>query len=124
MKQNIIKFFDDFVDDFQHFDGHIIASRYLAPYMTISSEGNVVLYETKQDIAQYFSKILSEYKVSQVDHCTYSNFDFSALGKKSFITTVDWHMLRKDNTLVIKWRESYILVLVDEALKIVSSIDH
>jgi hypothetical protein len=124
MKENLIQFFDKFEQDFTSFDGAFIASRYYTPYTAISSDKSVLLYKEQKDIEQYFSAILADYKKQGVAYCTYSNFEFSAIGQKSALATMDWNMKKADGTLVTSWRESYLLILGNETLKIVTSIDH
>ncbi len=124
MKQNLIQFFDKFAQDFKSFDGTVIANRYLAPYTAISSDKSVSLYKEHKEIENYFASILADYKKQDVEYCTYSNFEFSAIGQKAAFATMNWNMIKADGTLVTSWRESYILILSDNALKIVTSIDH
>lgn len=124
MKEKLIQFFDKFAQDFQRFDGAIIANRYLAPYTAISSEKSVSLYREHKDIENYFGSVLADYKKQDVEYCTYNNFVFSAIGQKSALATMDWNMMKADGTLVTSWRESYVIILSDNVLKIVTSIDH
>ncbi len=124
MKENLIPFFDKFAEDFKSFDGTLIADRYFAPYMAISSDNSISLYKEQKDIEQYFSSILADYQKQEVAYCTYSDFEFSAIGQKSALATMDWHMMKADGTLVTGWRESYVLIQDNDTLKIVTSIDH
>jgi len=67
---------------------------------------------------------LADYQKQDVAYCTYSNFEFSAIGQKSVLATTDWNMIKADGTLVTSWRESYVLILNNAKWKIVTSIDH
>lgn len=124
MKDDLIRFFDKFVEDFKSFDGLVIANRYLAPYSVIKSDKSVSLYKEQEEIEQYFSTILLEYKNQNVEFCTYDNFEYSMIGQDAVLVTMDWSMIEEDGTLVTKWRESYILISINSTLKIVMSIDH
>lgn len=124
MKENLIQFFDRFAQDFKSFDGEVIANRYFVPYTSISSDKSVSLYKELKDIELYFSAILADYKKQDVAYCTYNNFEFSAIGQKSALATMDWNMMQADGTLVTSWRESYVLILNNEKWEIVTSIDH
>jgi hypothetical protein len=124
MKEGLIQFFDKFVLDFKSFDGAVIANRYVAPYTAISSDKSVSLYKEQKDIEQYFSAILADYQKQDVAYCTYSSFEFLPIGQKSALVTMDWNMMKADGTLVTRWRESYVLILENATLKIVTSIDH
>ena len=124
MEENLIRFFDKFAQDFKSFDSAIIANRYLAPYTAINSDKSVSLYKEHKEVENYFASILADYKNMFVEYCAYNNFEFSAIGQKVALATMDWNMMKADGTLVTSWRESYILVLSDNVLKIVTSIDH
>jgi len=124
MKENLIQFFDKFAQDFKRFDGAVIANRYSAPYTAINSDKTVSLYNEQKDIENYFASILADYKKQDVEYCTYSNFEFSAIGQKAALATMDWNMMKADGTLVTNWRESYVLILDNAEWKIVTSIDH
>jgi hypothetical protein len=123
-KQDLIQFFDKFAQDFKSFDSTIIANRYLAPYTAIGSDKSVLLYKEHKEIENYFAYILADYKKQDVEYCTYSNFEFSAIGEKAAFATMNWNMMKSDGTLVTSWGESYILILSDSILKIVTSNDH
>lgn len=119
-----MQFFDRFAQYFKSFDGAVIVNRYLAPYTAISSDKSVSLYKKHKDIENYFSSILADYKKQNAEYCTYSNFEFSAIGEKAAFATMNGNMMKSDGTLVTSWRESYILILSDSILKILTSIDH
>ena len=124
MKEELIQFFDKFVQDFKSFDGAVIADRYHAPYTAISSDKSVSLYQKQKDIEKYFATILADYKKRDTTYCTYTNFEFSAIGKKSALSTMDWNMMKSDRTPVTSWRESYVLIFDNAKWKIITSIDH
>ena len=65
----IRKFFDDFVADFSSFDGEVIATRYVAPYTAIDSDGNVTLYDRVDDIAVLFQGYLDAYYMQGIKTC-------------------------------------------------------
>lgn len=123
MKEHLIQFFDKFVEDFESFDGTVIASRYLAPYTAISSDKSVSLYKEQGDIEQHFASILASYKKQNIAFCRYVKFEFSTIGTESALTTMDWNLMKKDGTTVTSWRESYLLIWTDGKWKIITSID-
>lgn len=124
MKDDLIGFFNKFVEDFKSFDGLVISNRYLAPYSAIKSDKSVSLYKEQQEIEQYFSNILLEYKNQKVVYCTYDNFAYSMIGQNAVLVTMDWSIMKEDGTLVNKWCESYILIWSNSIFKIIMSIDH
>lgn len=124
MKEELIRFFDKFAQDFGSFDGSIIANRYFAPYTAISAEKAVSFYKESKDIEQYFAALLTDYQHQNVEYCTYSDFEFSTIGKKAALATMDWNMMKKDGTVVTSWRESYVLILDNSKWKIVCAVDH
>lgn len=124
MKEEIVRFFDTFVKDFKDFDGAKIANRYLAPYTAISSENSISIHKDQKEIEYYFEKILTDYKKQGVTHCSYTNFEFYTIGKKSMMATLDWKMMNDNGTVITNWRESYVLILDNAKWKIITSIDH
>ena len=117
-------FFDNFVTDFTTFDGRIIASRYLAPYISVSSDGSLKSFSEQVDIEQYFQKVLDDYAQQGVMSCSYDDLESVLIGNNCMLATVTWSMISCDGEAVTAWRESYTLVKTAVGFKIFTSIDH
>ena len=120
----IRKFFDDFVADFSSFDGEVIATRYIAPYTAIDSDGKAKLYDHVDDIAVLFQGYLDAYYKQGIKTCRYRDFDVIAIGGKCVCATVTWDMLDQSGQVVESWRESYNIIDSVNTLKVFTSIDH
>ena len=117
-------FFDNFVTDFKSFDGRIIASRYFAPYISVSSDGSLKSFSEQVDIEQYFQKLLDDYAQQGVISCSYEELESIPIGNSCMLATVTWSMISRDGEAVTTWRESYTLVNTTLGFKIFTSIDH
>lgn len=117
-------FFDNFVTDFTTFDGRIIASRYLAPYISVKSDGSLKSFSEQVDIEQYFQKLLDDYAQQGVISCSYEELESVPIGNSCMLATVTWSMISRDGETVTTWRESYTLVNTRLGFKIFTSIDH
>ena len=124
MVDNIKDFFDRFVDDFSSFDGELIASRYLSPYVVVSSSGDVWQCSERPEIIEYFQSLLDKHKSQGVVCCKYDDLEFTAIGERCIFATVTWTMMTAENKVVSNWRESYNLLKSDSGLKIFTSMDH
>lgn len=122
--QAMARFFDEFVDAFRHFDGPLIAQRYLAPYSALHAGGAIDLLTTPADIGDYFERIVAGYHAEGCRACRYSDLAFVAVGSQSAFATVTWTLLRDDGQPVSDWRESYNLTRTAAGWRIVASMDH
>lgn len=118
------QFFDEFVADFCSFDGKIIATRYIAPYTAIDSDGKVRLFDRVDDIAVLFQGYLDAYYKQGIKTCSYRDFEVIAIGGKCVCATVTWDMLDQSGQVIESWRESYNIIDSVNTLKVFTSIDH
>lgn len=118
------RFFDAFVEDFRHFDGHIIAERYLTPYLSIDTDGTLLRFSTATETGQYFQKIIDGYRQQGCVACQYKDLSVNDVSSMSLLATVTWELLREDNSTLSTWRESYVLVRENGLVKIALSGDH
>ena len=54
------RFFDEFVEAFETFDGARLAERYASPYLAFHANGRSDVFSSNQDIAKYFQRVLDE----------------------------------------------------------------
>lgn len=124
LQQAMTRFFDDFVEAFRHFDGALIARRYLAPYSALHAGGVIDLLATPDDIGRYFQRIVERYHADGCRACRYADMALVAVGTQSAFATVTWDLLRGDGSVLGSWRESYGLTQTSAGWRIVSSMDH
>ena len=124
MSDDIKVFFDRFVEDFPSFSGKVIASRYIAPYTVMSSDGDIWQCNEPSDVEEYFQSLLDKHSSEGVLTCKYDDLEYSAIGNRCFLATVSWTMMGAEEKVISNWRESYNLLRTDFGLKIFTSIDH
>ena len=124
MNADIREFFDRFVDDFTAFIGERIASRYVAPYMAIQSDGAARVFAAQADIAAYFQGVLDDYHNLGCVGCRYDGLQTHSLGANAALATVTWTLQKAGGQVISSWRESYTLVRVEGELKVRASVDH
>ena len=124
MIDDIKEFFDRFVDDFSSFNGTLIASRYRAPYLAVSSDGDIWECAARPELVEYFQSLLDKHLEDGVTCCKYQDLETYSIGKSCFSASVTWTMMNKSGETVSTWRESYNLIRTDDGLKIFTSIDH
>ncbi len=124
MAESIAEFFERFAQDVPTFDGRLIASRYLAPYIAVSSDGDLWECREESDVVDYFQNLLDKHQEQGVAHCEYEDLISSPIGKKGYFATVTWTMSDKEGNTITHWRESYNLIKTNEGLKILTSMDH
>lgn len=117
-------FFEDFCRAFANFDGALIARRYAEPYLAVDAEGGLRSFASRQQIGDYFQRVLDDYHHQGCRRCRFDALQYQALGGASVLASVTWQLLREDESLALSWRESYTLVRTPEGLRIFASIDH
>lgn len=117
-------FFDEFVAAFPSFDGKVISDRYRAPYLAMKTNGEIVLFSSNSDIANYFQGIVDEYYAEGCRSCCYRDLDVVTVSEACVLGTVTWVLLTEKGLELSRWRESYNISIKGDELKIFSSIDH
>jgi len=122
--EEVALFFNRFQEDFTSFDGTTIASRYIVPFMSVNSDGNVSVFIKQSEIEELYQHYLDEYLAQGINSCRYKDLEYIPLGRNCICATVTWEMLSPVKDVVTSWRESYNLINYDNELKIFSTIDH
>lgn len=121
---SIQAFFAKFVEDFAHFDGALIAQRYLAPYLSVRADGGLAYHLSTADIAAYFQSFLNQYHALGVRYCRYTELEWHPVAACGAVATVTWVLLGASDNTVSRWRESYHLVNTAEGLRVFAAMDH
>lgn len=119
----VSRFFADFDDAFARFDGNVIARRYAEPYMACRADGTSEVYVDAAATGRYFGSIVNTYYEMGVRSCTHRDLDVVDVGGRHLLATVTWDLLDEAGSVVISWRESYVLVTLDGKLLARASID-
>jgi hypothetical protein len=122
--REVVAFFDEFVEVFLTFDGSRIAWRYLVPYLAMHADGSTELFTSDAAVAEYFQRIVDEYRAGGCTACRYRELEVVPVGGNAALGTVTWDLLRADGTVLTSWRESYNLTRSAGRLKAFVSVDH
>ena len=118
------RFFDEFVEAFQSFNGNTIAERYLVPYLAFHTRGSAEVFLSSGDTAAYFQRIVNGYSAKGCRSCRYNELEVVPLGQECAVATVTWELLTADLSVLEAWRESYNLCLVKDRFLAFTSTDH
>lgn len=123
-KQKAGSFFDAFVIAFLTFDGKVIADRYMTPYTAMTASGIVSIYQSAQELAEYFQCILDDYYAKGCRSCRYRDLQAFHIDNQNMLATVTWELMGENAQLISQWRESYNIFLSAENMFVFTSIDH
>lgn len=119
-----IAFFDEFAAAFRQFNGALIASRYVAPYLAMNADGSARVFGEHEEIGRYFQSVVDAYHQEGCRACRYTALHVVPLGQRCSLATLTWELLREDGSVLSAWRESYNLLRMDDCLRIFTSVDH
>ena len=119
--KEIHEFFENFSSDFSHFNGNLIAERYFAPFIPVTSSGEAKTLNSHSEISSYFQGYLDTYKEKGVVACTFKDFEWLQIGENAFVAIVTWLLTDENDGVIISWRESYNLLRQEGQLLVYSS---
>ena len=105
----IVRYFDDFVEAFATFDGKKVGRLFAAPAVALKRDGALQGFATLHEIEAYYQAALDRYRASDCRECRYSNLETQFLNHTSAIATASWDLLREDGSVVAHWRQTYFL---------------
>lgn len=117
-------FFEAFVNAFALFDGHLIAKRYMAPYLSADAKGALRQFSSAGQIGEYFDGIVKGYRDQGCRSCRFTQLSVTPMGQNSTLASVSWELLTEDAQIISCWRESYNLTRTPDGLRIFASVDH
>ena len=122
--QEVIVFFDRFVDAFRTFDGRNVARRFHTPFIAVHADKTVETLHSASDTATYFQKYLDDYSAQGCSTCGYRDLEVHPVGESCLLTTVTWELHDKNGTSLTSWRESYLIAHTNSEMSVLSTIDH
>ena len=120
-ENEIIVFFDRFVEAFATFDGEVVGRLFMAPGVALKRDGGLEGFSTQRDIEAYYQKALDHYRAAGCQLCRYSNLETVFLNDSSVIATASWDLLRDDGSVISHWRQAYFLSRFDSSWRIYGS---
>lgn len=110
--------------EFDSADGTRIASLYHAPCVTMRGDGSIHSFQSHEELTRFFQGVADSYRKDGYRTSRFSNLEAVPIGARSALVTVDWELLRADESVIRKWRQSYNLVRVGSGWQILVSTFH
>jgi hypothetical protein len=120
----VARFFHDFVEAFGSFSGARIAARYAVPGVALRGDGSIQCQQSRAELERFFQAAVDSYRRDGCRGIRFTELDVVAMGGRSVLGTVTWELLREDESVLKRWRQSYNLVRVDGAWQILASTYH
>lgn len=120
----IVGFFDDFVEAFGSFNGARIATRYVVPGVALRGDGSIHYLQSRAEVEGFFQTAVESYHRDGCRGIRFKDLDVVPMGDRSVLGTVTWELLREDGSVLRQWRQSYNLVRVDAGWQILASTYH
>lgn len=116
-------YFDEYVNLFLN-DLAAFNTHYTIPTLNIRDDGSFYVFNSPEESLSFFEEALLKYSTEGCEKWLISNLKVDSLGAISVLVTVDWLMLRKDNSPIRGWRQSYNLYKSTTGWKIALSTVH
>ena len=122
--QDVKAFFEKYGREFDNRDWAAFTALLHEPFFTVRGDGSAHLLPSRDEARRFFENVSSEWRQDGYERCVTSNYEMMLLGRYSRLATFDWELLRKDESVLRKWRQSYQLILVQRKWKVLSSTFH
>jgi hypothetical protein len=106
LRDEVGRFFDDFVTAFCSFSGVSIAALYHVPGVALRGDGSIQSLQSRADIERFFQTAVDAYRQDGCRGIRFKDLDVVPLGGRSALGTVSWELLREDGTVLRQWRQS------------------
>jgi hypothetical protein len=124
LTEEVRRLFETYATTFASIDGAAIAKLYHAPCVTVRGDGSVLCLQSREELQAFFQKVADGYYREGFRGGPFVNLEVVAIGMRSALASMDWEMLREDNTVIRRWRQSYNLLRVGAEWKILASTFH
>ena len=124
LKDEIHGFLTAYNDAFETFDAPKITPFYHAPCITVRADGSIHSFQTQSEIEKFFQGVVEKYSNDGYRSGTFYDLEVVPIGGRSALATLTWEQLKKDKSILRKWRHSYNLVRVEGGWKILTSTFH
>lgn len=124
LREDLTRFFDDFVNAFASFKGAPLADLYLVPGVALRGDGLIQGLQSRTEIERFFQATLDRYHREGCRACRFKDLDVVPIGGRSALGTVTWELLGEDAAVLKTWRQSYNLVRTDSGWKVFASTYH
>ena len=104
-------YFGRFAEAFSTFDGAKVAQLFATPFVALGRDGLLTSLTQQDNIARYYQAALDRYHRDGCRSCRWSNLLVAPMGRRAVLAAVTWDLLREDETVLTRWRQSYSLRL-------------
>jgi len=124
-KNRIVEaYFDDFNEAFASFSGERVAGKFLIPFMAKGPGTACSVFDSPDDLADYFQAHLDEYEQKGCRQCRHTQLEVKWLGTECALASVHWELLDHGGACLLAWSESYLLSLQDGQALAFATVDH
>jgi len=124
LTSDVRAFFETYQEAFDSIDGQRIAALYCIPAVTMRADGSIHILQSRDELARFFQGVADTYQRDGYAGGRFEEFQVTPIGGRSALVTMEWVMLRRDGSLIRKWRQSYNLVRAGSAWQILVSTFH
>lgn len=117
-------FIEEYVRAFDSIDGSRIAKLYHAPCVTMRGDGSIHSPQSRDELTRFFQGVADSYHRDGYRSTRFKIVDVTPIGGRSALLTIDWELLRGDDTVLRSWRQSYNLVRIESEWQILASTFH
>ena len=117
-------FFDRFTVAFATFNAARVSELFASPGVALRGDGSIVALTGRDDVIRYYQSALDGYRERGCTSCKWTALEVVAMGSRSFLATVTWHLLKQDGTPLSSWRQSYSLRCDGDGPRVFASASH
>ena len=117
-------FLELYTREFDSADGPRIAKLYYPPCVTMRGDGSIHCFQSGEELTRFFQGVADTYRRDGYRSGRFSNLEVVPIGGRSALVSVDWELLRADESVIRKWRQSYNLVRTGSGWQILVSTFH
>ena len=118
-------YFGRFAQVFGTFVGAQVAQLFAAPFVALGRDGLLTSLPQKDDITRYYQAALDRYRRDGCQACRWSDLSVAPMGRQAVLAAVTWELLRGDETVLTRWRQSYSLRLFgDDGPQAFAAVSH
>jgi hypothetical protein len=122
--QDMKGFFERYGRDFDNRDWMAFTALLHEPFFTVRGDGSVHFLPSRDAARTFFENVSNVWRQEGYERCVTNNYEMMVLGRYSQLATFDWELLRKDETVIRKWRQSYQLIFIQQEWKVLGSTFH
>jgi hypothetical protein len=116
--------FDRFAAAFATFDAANVVALFAIPSVALRADGSIVAFSNREDALRYYQAALDGYHGDGCRTCRWLGLEVIPIGSRAMLATVTWELLRGDESIATRWRQSYCLSNGECGAKIFAAATH